>query len=307
MIKPAVYLTALSRPKNYHLLSELEDKPIQLKGRDGQLWSPRNYDRQSHGKVRLQTALANSYNQATVRLGMSVGLKSVLKKVESLGIQRPLRPFPSVLLGAVSLSPLEMTQMYQTLGSGGYLASLKAIREVTDSQGQVLSRYPLRVQRMVDPQAVFLLNHALREVARSGTGKALSWLLPKGVQVAGKTGTTDDLRDSWFAGFDQQRVAVVWIGRDDNGTTGLTGSTGAMRVWAEMMKRLGVSSLSVSPPAGIELLEIDQHSGLLGAGCQGAEVIPFIVGSGPMKKAECARSNKAFLQDKVDWLQRLFQ
>jgi penicillin-binding protein 1B len=307
LIKPAVYLTALARPQRYNLLSELEDKPIRLKGRDGQIWSPRNYDRQSHGKVRLQTALANSYNQATVRLGLSVGLESVLKKVESLGIQRPLIPYPSVLLGAVSLSPLEMTQMYQTLSSGGYLATLKAIREVTDSSGRVLSRYPLRVQRMVDPQAVFLLNQALQEVVRSGTGKAMATLLHKDVQVAGKTGTTDNLRDSWFAGFDQQRVAVVWVGRDDNGATGLTGSSGAMRVWAELMNRMGISSISESPPAGVEMLKIDGKSGLLGEGCPETEVIPFIRGSAPKRMAGCARKKRSVLDDEIDWLQRLFR
>ncbi|MEN8178673.1 MAG: penicillin-binding protein 1B, partial [Pseudomonadota bacterium] len=283
LIKPAVYLAALSRPEKYHLLSELQDTPIHIRGADGQVWSPGNYDRTSHGPVPLQSALANSYNQATVRLGMSVGLPAVLAQLESLGIRRPIQAFPSLLLGAVSMSPLEMTQMYQTLATGGYQATLKAIRQVTDSSGRVLSRYPVSVRQTLDPNAAYLLNHALQEVVRNGTAKSLSRSLPGGVNVAGKTGTTDDLRDSWFAGFDLRHVAVVWVGRDDNEPIGLTGSSGAMQVWSGLMRSLGVSSQDKSPPAGVEVVEIDPLSGLRGAGCKETQAIPFIKGHGPSR------------------------
>lgn len=307
LIKPAVYLAALSRPDEYHLLSKLEDKRIRIRGADGQIWSPGNYDRLSHGEVTLQGALANSYNQATVGLGMSLGLSSVLDRLWTLGVKRPIDPYPSVMLGAVSLSPLELAQMYQTLAAGGYLATLKAIREVTDNRGQLLSRYPSTVQQVLDPKPVYLLNHALQEVVRNGTGRSLSWLLPAGSRVAGKTGTTDDLRDSWFAGFDRRHAAVVWIGRDDNEPIGLTGSSGALRVWADMMRKMGVASLEQTPPDGVELMEIDMASGLRGAGCPDSQTIPFIRGSGPQRKARCARGSQDFLDDGIHWLQKLFR
>lgn len=306
LIKPAVYLTALAKPNEYHLLSQLEDEPIHIKGSDGEIWSPRNYDRESHGEVSLQTALANSFNQASVRLGLEVGLNEVLKTLETLGIKRSLNPYPSMLLGAVSLSPLEMTQMYQTLAAGGSLASLKAIHEVTDNSGRVLSRYPSTVEQVADPKVVFLLNHALQQVVRSGTGQALSTLLPAKSRVAGKTGTTDGLRDSWFAGFDRQRVAVVWVGRDDNGATGLTGSSGAMRVWGSLMRRIGVKSLPDSLPPGVGLLEIDLVTGLLGAGCPETELIPFIQGSGPKRDAGCSRQKESMMDEEISWFQQLF-
>ncbi|MCU7803722.1 MAG: penicillin-binding protein 1B [Candidatus Thiodiazotropha sp. (ex Lucinoma borealis)] len=305
LIKPAIYLSALSQPNRYHLLSTLEDRPIRIKGANGEIWAPRNYDNLSHDQVTLQQALVESLNLATVSLGLSVGLESVIDNLHRLGIQRPLEPYPSLLLGAVSLSPLEMTQMYQTLANGGYSATLKSIRDVTDGQGKPLSRYPLSIESRVDTRAVFLLKHALNEVTRSGTAKALQWLLPGEVEVAGKTGTTDKLRDSWFAGFDRHRIAVAWVGRDDNAPTGLTGSSGAMRVWAKLMNGIGIAALQQEPPMGVDVLTIDPLSGLLGEGCPQTTNYPFIAGSGPTSEASCAHS-ESLVDEGILWLQRLF-
>lgn len=306
LIKPAVYLSALSQPKRFNLMSTLTDKSIRLRGANGEIWAPSNYDNQEHGSVSLQQGLVKSLNLATVRLGLEVGLQPVISNLRALGIQRPLDAYPSILLGAVALSPLEMTQMYQTLANGGYQATLKAIREVTDASGRQLSRYPLAIKPAVDTRAVYLLRHALQEVTRSGTAQALRWLLPPGGQVAGKTGTTDKLRDSWFAGFDRQRVGVVWVGRDDNGPMGLTGSAGAMRIWADLMDRVGVTPLEKRPPMGVELVAIDPKTGLLGEGCEGARPTPFFKGSEPDRTAPCAR--RGILMDEgILWLQRLLQ
>jgi penicillin-binding protein 1B len=305
LIKPAVYLSALSQPERFNLMSRLEDKSIRLRGANGEIWAPSNYDNQEHGTVSLQQGLVESFNLATVRLGLEVGMASVVNNLQALGIRRPLDPYPSMLLGAVSLSPLEMTQMYQTLANGGYKATLNAIREVTDASGKPLSRYPLAVKPAVDTRAVYLLRHALEEVTHTGTARALRWLLPTGAQVAGKTGTTDKLRDSWFAGFDRQRVAVVWVGRDDNGPMGLSGSAGAMRVWADLMRRIGVTPLDARPPIGIELVAIDPKSGLLGEGCEDARSTPFFKGSEPERSAPCAR--ESLMDEGLLWLQRLLE
>jgi penicillin-binding protein 1B len=306
LIKPAVYLSALSQPERFNLMSQIEDKSIRLQGGTGDIWAPSNYDNKEHGTVSLEQGLAESLNLATVRLGLDVGMQPVISNLQALGIHRPLDPYPSLLLGAVALSPLEMTQMYQTLANGGYQATLKAIRDVTDTNGKPLSRYPLAIKPAVDTRAVYLLRHALEEVTRSGTARALQWLLPSGAQVAGKTGTTDKLRDSWFAGFDRRRVGVVWVGRDDNGPMGLTGSSGAMRVWADMMQRVSVTPLVERPPIGIELVAIDPKTGLLGEGCEDARNTPFFKGSEPDRSAPCARSNN-LMDDGILWLQRLMQ
>ncbi|MCG7918940.1 MAG: penicillin-binding transpeptidase domain-containing protein, partial [Candidatus Thiodiazotropha taylori] len=230
----------------------------------------------------------------------------VLDSLYQLGIRRPISAYPSLLLGAVSLSPLEMTQMYQTLANGGFSATLKSIREVTDSQGEPLSRYPLEIESRADSKAVYLLRQALQEVTRSGTGKALQWLLPDDTAVAGKTGTTDKLRDSWFAGFDRRRVSVAWIGRDDNAPTGLTGSSGAMRVWADLMNSIGIQSLLEDLPRGVEMVAIDPASGLRGEGCRNAVDYPVISGSITLGNAPCANTH-SLMDDGVEWLQGLFR
>ncbi|MET0051294.1 MAG: penicillin-binding protein 1B [Candidatus Thiodiazotropha sp.] len=306
LIKPAVYLSALSQPGRYQLFSRVDDTPIRLKAGNGEIWAPSNYDHQSHDPVNLQQALAESLNLATVHLGLEVGLESVIESLYQLGVRRPLPQYPSLLLGAVSLSPLEMTQMYQTLANGGFSATLKSIRDVTNDRGEPLSRYPLEIESRADSRAVYLLRHALNEVTRSGTAKGLQGLLPDGIEVAGKTGTTDQLRDSWFAGFDRRRVAVVWVGRDDNESTGLTGSAGAMQVWAALMNRIGLYSLTEQAPYGIETVTIDPLTGLLGEGCRDAVQYPVIKSGMPLEKAPCARS-RSFLDESVEWFQGLIK
>jgi penicillin-binding protein 1B len=286
LVKPAVYLAALSRPDRFTLTSMIEDKPVDMALPGGQRWQPRNYDRETHGRVMLHEALARSLNLATVELGMAVGLDNVEATLQALGVEREIKPYPSLLLGALSLSPFEAAQVYQTLAAGGFRAPLQAIREVLDADQQPLQRYPLSVVQAADPRAVFLLNRNLVEVTESGTAKALQSLLP-GVDVAGKTGTTNDLRDSWFAGFSADRVALAWVGRDDNAPTGLTGAQGALPVWADLMRRLAPRSLQLLPPSGVEYHWVDGDGRLSAERCDGVVAFPYIAGSQPRQRADC--------------------
>ncbi|OOZ37750.1 penicillin-binding protein 1B [Solemya velesiana gill symbiont] len=288
LVKPAVYLAALMDSQKYTLISQLDDSRFTVRGGDGKGWSPRNYDRQSHGEVPLHQALAHSYNLSTVRLGLDIGLGEVLDVLAELGISRPIDPVPALLLGAVSLSPLEVAQLYQSFAAGGFHSPLRAIREVQAADGQPLQRYPLTVHQAVPEGPVYLLNRNLQEVVRSGTGKGLSAYLPQRFNIAGKTGTTDKLRDSWFAGFSGDRVAVVWVGRDDNKPAGLTGSSGALQVWGDMMRRMNPQPLELIRPESVELVWIDPQSGLRAdEGCSEARQYPFIVGSAPVATSSC--------------------
>jgi penicillin-binding protein 1B len=269
LVKPAVYLTALSDPKRYTLTTGLSDTAYSLRIDRGQYWSPENYDHREHGSVALYQALANSYNLATVHLGMSVGVGNVAETLYRLGAQRRISAVPSLLLGSVSLSPLEVTQMYQTIAAGGYRAPLRAIREVMDANGRPLNRYPLAVEAAVDPRAAYLTTWAMQQVVRHGTARWLGERLPEGLTMAGKTGTTDEMRDSWFAGFSGDKVAVVWVGRDDYKPAGFAGGTGALRVWGDFMLALPNEPLPESPPDGV----------VLGSAC-GRSGVPYISGSG---------------------------
>ena len=290
LIKPVVYLAALSRPERYTLTTMLRDEPVDLALPNGKRWRPRNYDREMRGEVALHTALARSLNLATVNLGLELGLKPVIKLLEDLGVAREVAPLPSLLLGAVSLSPIEVLQVYQGLAAGGFRSPLRAIRAVAQADEQPLQRYPLTVVDAAKPGPVFLLSRNLVEVTRSGTGASLQRRLPAGLEVAGKTGTTNELRDSWFAGFSADRVAVAWVGRDDNDPTGLTGASGALPVWARFMAMVPNRSIAKTPPSGVDYHWVDAAGRLASEGCDGANAFPFIDGSQPRTRSACVSS-----------------
>ncbi len=288
LVKPAIYLTALARG-DYTLATLLDDGPLSLDLGGGETWQPRNFDHQSHGQVPLFQALAQSYNQATARLGLALGVPAVLDTLRALGVERELPAWPAQLLGIASLSPLEVAQMYHTLAAGGFRTPLRAIRAVLTPQGEPLQRYPLEVVQAVPALPVFLLDAALVNAVRHGTGKGAYRRLPESLIVAGKTGTTDELRDSWFAGFSGDRLAVVWLGRDDNQPAGLTGARGALRVWADTLRRLDVRSFEPPEPLGIEWAWVDSYSGLrIDKDCRSAVRLPFAEGTAPREKARCA-------------------
>ncbi|MGR9105705.1 MAG: penicillin-binding protein 1B [Gammaproteobacteria bacterium] len=301
LIKPAVYLTALEDSQRYNILTEIEDTEVRLKV-GGKTWIPRNFDRREHGSVSLQQALTHSYNLATVRLGLDLGIGRVVKTLHNLGIERELEKYPSLLLGAVELSPLEIAQIYQTLAGNGFKTPLKAIRSVIASDGTPLQRYPLTLRQTVDPAAVFLTDVLLQKVMREGTGRAAYSIIPSDFNVAGKTGTTNELRDSWFAGFSGDYLAVVWIGRDDNNPTGLTGSSGALRVWSRLMRDVSKQPVELIAPESIEWVWIDRKSGKRAdERCKNAVEYPFISGSAPVAIAPCTLSSqddpKAWYED----------
>jgi penicillin-binding protein 1B len=309
LIKPLVFLDALKQDERYTLASLLDDAPLKLTQEDGTEWSPDNYDHESHGQVVLEEALIHSYNQATARLGMEIGVPRVTRTLAELGGRSDVRPYPSVLLGAVDMTPLEVARVYQSLATEGYRMPLRAIRAVMDKQGNSLKQYDLDVRQVEDPRYVFLVTAAMHEVTRSGTARSLQKLLPRGLEVAGKTGTTNDLRDSWFAGFSADYLSVVWVGRDDNGSSGLSGATGALPVWAYIMRGLHQESISMNPPHGVEWSWIDTRNGLRGdEGCEDALRMPFIAGTVPQGTSACASGSlEGTVKRSLNWLKKLFE
>lgn len=288
LVKPAVYLAALEQ--GYTLTSELEDEPFQLKQPNGQVWQPQNFDRQAHGKVPLYLALARSYNLSTARLGLDVGLDKVIDLLHRLGVEQPLQPFPSLLLGAQGLALTDVASMYQTIAANGFQIPLRAIRRVTDSSGVELSRYPFALRQTVAADDMYLLQYALQQVVVQGTARALQQSLPLNLNLAGKTGTSNDQRDSWFAGFAGNRLAVVWLGRDDNAPLPFTGSGGALKVWRSFMQQANPQPFSATVPEDVEYLWIDSETGYLSdERCQGATQIPFKRGSRPQYRVDCGQ------------------
>ena len=305
LLKPAVYLAALEKPAQYSLATELSDTPLTVKTPGSTPWQPQNFDRRSHGAVSLYEALAKSYNLASARLGMTLGLADVTDMLARLGVEKGVPAVPALLLGAGEYAPIDMAVMYQSIAAGGFRMPLRSIRDIVDANGEPLRRYPLEYDRTASLQAVHLLHYALRAVMREGTGQGAYRYLGEGFDVAGKTGTTNDGRDSWFAGFSGDLLAVVWIGRDDNGSTRLTGSSGALKVWAHFMSRSSRQPLAYRMPDGVEPHWVDERNGFLtGKGCPRARLLPFIEGSEPDSRTDCAGAQKK--NGVRDWFDTLF-
>jgi penicillin-binding protein 1B len=288
LLKPFVYLLALAQPGRYSLASMVEDAPLSLRVAGGKTWSPDNSDDVSHGWVPLLDALSQSYNQATVRIGLDVGVERLVRLLQALaGIEAA--PNPSLLLGAVDLNPMQMAQTYQFLASGGQIQPLRAVRGVLDAQGAALRRYDVAPEpaQPGDAIAARLVSVALQDAVKRGTGKRL---LADGLghlAPAGKTGTSNDSRDSWFAGYTGSHLAVVWVGNDDNEPTGLYGATGAMRVWSTLFRRLPSAPLRV-PDQGLEWAWVDvERFAITDEDCPGARRFVFVQGYLPEDVERC--------------------
>ncbi len=302
LVKPFVYMSAL-QSETYHLASLVDDASVVVDLPSGDTWQPKNFDQRSHGQVPLYQALAFSYNQATARLGMDVGVKQVIDTLRSAGLAREPAALPSLLLGALALSPLEVSHLYHTLAADGVYTPLRAIRSVLDADSRALQRYSLNSEARFDEDLSHLMHFALQAVMRIGTGRGAYGQLDPALVVAGKTGTSNDYRDSWFAGYTGDHLGVVWLGYDDNRPAGLTGSSGALAIWADLFGSLTTASLSQNTPATIEYYWIDAGDGLRSAqGCDGAQLVPFVAGSQPQRQTDCDKVSRPIRHWFNKWL-----
>ncbi len=308
-IKPAVYLAALERPNRYTLGTLVDDSPISINDGTGKLWQPKNYEKESHGPVPFYKALANSYNQATARIGMDVGLPAVSDTIRRLGYEGPLNQLPSMLLGTMDMSPMEVAGMYHTIAAEGFYTPLRAISAVYTADNQQLKNYPFSTEQRFKPQVMHLLHYAMQAVMKEGTGEGAYRRLPAGLTVAGKTGTTNDQRDSWFSGFSGDYVGVVWIGRDDNAKMPLTGASGALKIWADVMAGLDTKSLPFIKPEGVSYHWVETATQRLSSeGCPGIRSLPYLDGSEPRQQSPCYRGPGVFNQarDVMDKIKGMF-
>lgn len=320
LLKPIIYLTAFEQGK-YNLASSVDDSPMTLKLSNGTTWSPSNYGGGSHGKVPLITALANSYNLPAVRVGLEVGVPNFLTQLHRMGIKSQLPNYPAVLLGALNLAPMDMLGVYQVLATGGFQHDIHTIRSVVDNEGRIIQGNQLKNNQVINANAAYMTNYGMQQVIESGTAKAA---LPLNQQVvkkptldkvsdktttetqnpatevaatpviqslglAGKTGTTNDYRDAWFAGYSGNYVSVVWVGRDDNKPTGLSGGNGALPVWINFMQALRLTPVSLKQPNGIEWHWLENGTGLLTyEQCPNAVYLPVDVDNLPQDSSACA-------------------
>ena len=290
LLKPVIYLSAIESGR-YNWASAIQDTYISIPT-EGKAWTPKNYSGGEHGVVPMVQALQHSYNLAAVRLGQEFGVATFSNQLRKFGVTSDIPSYPSVFLGAVNLSPMEVLGVYNNFATGGFKYPTKAIRSVVDQNGRTLDHYGLEVQKTIDPAAAYVLNYGLQQVMNNGTGKAAYGSLPSTLKLAGKSGTTNDTRDSWFAGYSGNYLTVVWLGLDNNKVTGLTGSSGALPVWINVMKQLRQQPVNIKQPSNVQWQWVDVRSGhLSSANCSGAMYIPLLADHVPSPGADCGFFN----------------
>ena len=299
LVKPFIYLSALQHYTKYNLSTLLDDSKLSVSLPGSKLWEPNNFDKKFHGNVPLHVALSESYNVATTRLGMDLGYSVVQETFTKLGIEKKIPKYPSIFVGSFEMTPLEAIQAYQTIASEGFYSPLNSIRTV-ESSGDVLSlSYPYKVEQRFRPEPIYLLKFVLKQTFISGTARGFSSRVIEKWKSGGKTGTSDDQRDSWFVGYAGNYLMVVWLGFDDNRKSPLTGRTGALQVWKNFMSRLDPIAYEVRKPSRIRYEWVDVKDGLLsGERCKGSILIPFVEGTEPemipQNRKKCRISEESY-------------
>jgi penicillin-binding protein 1B len=280
LVKPFIYLTALETGR-YNAATIVQDEPISIKLANGRFWRPENFTRRNYGPVPVVRALGESLNDATVGVGMDVGLDKVSNTLRRFGLEQAPDQVPAMLLGAIDISPLEVAQLYNGLADGGFRTPLRAVQAVLSADGKPLRAFALQVTQVAPSAEVYEVESMMEQVMTHGTGAPALRILPAGLVTAGKSGTSSQDRDSWFAGFSGSELAVVWVGYDHYQPTGLTGSEGALPVWANLMASLGTRSLDMPPPEGVAETWIDYLTGLAAQpGCPGAVPVQVALPAG---------------------------
>ena len=277
LVKPSIYLTALSNPEQFRLNTPINNQPITINVKGSPPWQPRNYDKKYSGSVMLMDALARSLNIPTVNIGMKVGLSKVIDTQKAMGWDNVEIPkVPAMLLGAYTISPYDVTKLYQTIANQGGRIELTTVDTVADRQGNIIYQHDKTAKQVVPQEAAFQTLFAMQQTVERGTARSLQNDYAD-LRLAGKTGTTNDARDTWFVGIDGKNISTVWLGRDDNGETKLTGASGALQIYKDYLSHTYIEKLKLNKPANMKWVGITQHGSW---DCDSNRVIPVWVNNG---------------------------
>lgn len=277
LVKPSIYLTALSNPEQFRLNTPINNQPITINVKGSPPWQPRNYDKKYSGSVMLMDALARSLNIPTVNIGMKVGLSKVIDTQKAMGWDNVEIPkVPAMLLGAYTISPYDVTKLYQTIANQGGRIELTTVDTISDRQGNIIYQHDKTAKQVVPKEAAFQTLFAMQQTVERGTARSLQNDYAD-LRLAGKTGTTNDARDTWFVGIDGKNITTVWLGRDDNGETKLTGASGALQIYKDYLSHTYIEKLKLNKPANMKWVGITQHGSW---DCDSNRVIPVWVNNG---------------------------
>jgi penicillin-binding protein 1B len=294
VFKPFVYLTAFDAAaagtSSLTPASVVDDAPTVWSFND-QTWQPENYQGEYDGHITLRRALALSRNVATIKVAERAGYERVADLWARMEVGGAPKAYPSIALGVFEATPYEIASAYTIFPNGGVLRPLRHILRIDRDSGDVTHQPRRRPKRIARPESTFLVTNMLRSVLNEGTG-AGARRAGFTLDAAGKTGTTNDLRDAWFAGFTPGLLTVVWVGLDDNQPLGLSGAQAALPIWTEFMRRAhaGTPSAAFEAPDGISFLDIDTDTGKLAVpGCPRVIREAFVAGTEPTEACDLHR------------------
>lgn len=277
LVKPSIYLTALSNPEQFRLNTPINNQPITINVKGSPPWQPRNYDKKYSDSVMLMDALARSLNIPTVNIGMKVGLSKVIDTQKAMGWDNVEIPkVPAMLLGSYSISPYDVTKLYQTLANQGGRIALTTVDSIADRQGNLIFQHDKSAKQVVPQEAAFQTLFAMQQTVERGTARSLQKDYAD-LHLAGKTGTTNESRDTWFVGIDGKNISTVWLGRDDNGETKLTGASGALQIYKDYLNRTNIEKLTITPPTTVKWVGINQYGDW---DCESYRTIPVWLNNG---------------------------
>ena len=311
LVKPFIYLTALDKYDQYNLTTILDDSKLSVPS-GGVIWEPDNFDKKFHGNIPLHVALWQSYNIASARLGLDIGFEAVASMFSKLGIKKQFQNYPSLFIGSFELSPYQAIQAYQTIAADGFYTPLRSIREIKDVKGEIEFSYPYSIEQRIRPEPVALIKFAMQQTFERGTARGYSSKDIQSWNAGGKTGTSDDQRDSWFVGFAGETLVLVWLGFDDNRQTPLTGRTGAFQVWKNFIDDIKPVSKQKTVLPRINYVWTDMNDGLLsGKKCKNSLLVPFIEGTEPNitpnVRRKCSNRNENPSEGLLDKLKEAFE
>lgn len=291
--KPVVYATAfelgVAQPSTF-----LEDAPLTVR-LAGRRWSPQNSNGEYAGWVTARTALERSLNTATARLALDTGLGPIVENARRMGIGARLDELPSLALGAFEVSPLELATVYATLAHGGVRPPIHGLDAVLDPRGGLVEGRPLpEPERALSTEVAYMVTSVLQGVLERGTG-ASARRLGLGDDLAGKTGTSNERRDSWFAGYAPRRATVVWVGYDDNSPTRMSGARAGLPIWARFTAAVRPPGgyTTFRQPAGVATAGIDPETGEL-ATDRCPEVITEVFLQGATPRRVCSLHGRSW-------------
>ncbi len=265
-IKPFLYLTALDGGLNTYKVatarSVLSDMPMKIDVINQDTWEPQNYDKTFHGDVTLRYALEKSLNLPAVYTAQKIGIQTFSRTLKAFELNDKVPAVPSLALGALETSLLELTAAYGALANGGKYVAPRLFRSVVDEEGNIIATSNIREKKVADENATFVLTNILQGVLERGTARrvrAQGFSRP----AAGKTGTSNDARDAWFVGYTPTLVTGVWVGYDDNKKVGLGGGSIAAPIWTDYMQCAApyYQELKFVAPSGVTFLNIDSTTG----------------------------------------------